>query len=255
MVHKTCNVCKEEFPATTDYFYESKNGKFGLYARCKECVLKAQKKYVRNNPEKRKETTKKYNEANKEKVKKIHNDYWSLNKERFSQWRKTRRLEHYEEFLVREKEYRENRRDQINEIKRKYRISDKAKQVRRRYFQTPKGKELILVNRQKRMALKKSLPINFDMKTWEETLLYFNNQCAYCGKETDLEQEHFIPLTKNGEYTRNNIIPACKSCNCSKKDRDFFKWYPRYKYYSKRREQKILKYLNYKDDTQQLALL
>jgi 5-methylcytosine-specific restriction endonuclease McrA len=85
----------------------------------------------------------------------------------------------------------------------------------------------------------------------------FDNKCAYCGKEKPLAQDHFVPLSKGGEYTNNNIICSCKSCNSSKSDKDFFEWYPEQLFYSKEREAKILKYLNYdkKTQTQQLALI
>ncbi len=58
-----------------------------------------------------------------------------------------------------------------------------------------------------------------------------------------LHQDHFIPLTKGGGYTKENIIPACRSCNASKQNADFEEWYPQYEYYSKEREQKILDYM------------
>ena len=60
-----------------------------------------------------------------------------------------------------------------------------------------------------------------------------------------LEQEHFIPLSKGGGYSMGNIIPACRACNASKSDKDFFEWYPEYKYYSEERENKILDFLGY----------
>lgn len=73
--------------------------------------------------------------------------------------------------------------------------------------------------------------------------------------EEQLHQEHFIPVSDKGEHTINNIIPACRSCNSSKGNKNFFEWYPDYKHYDKKRENFILEYLNYMDDdAQQLAL-
>ena len=72
---------------------------------------------------------------------------------------------------------------------------------------------------------------------------YFNNSCAYCGAKCELEQEHFIPVTKGGEYTKNNIITACRSCNASKGNRDFDEWYKNKDFYNKDRENKIKQYL------------
>lgn len=47
----------------------------------------------------------------------------------------------------------------------------------------------------------------------------------------------------------------CISCNSSKRDKDFFEWYPTYKHYNQEREKFILEYLGYTtDDTQQLSI-
>lgn len=54
---------------------------------------------------------------------------------------------------------------------------------------------------------------------------YFNNRCAYCGKELPLQQDHFIALSKGGEYSKNNIVPSCQSCNGSKGAKEFETWY------------------------------
>ena len=35
---KTCTKCKKDFPATLDYFYKNRTGKYGITPRCKSCV-------------------------------------------------------------------------------------------------------------------------------------------------------------------------------------------------------------------------
>lgn len=89
---------------------------------------------------------------------------------------------------------------------------------------------------------------------WENCKKHFDFKCAYCGLEKKLAQEHFFPLFKGGEYTPKNIVPACSSCNSSKGTKDFFEWYPQHESYSSSREKKILKYLDIKDNTQQIAM-
>lgn len=110
---------------------------------------------------------------------------------------------------------------------------------------------------QRRKSLKRKLPSTFTDKQWEKCKKYFDGKCAYCGNGTDkLEQDHFIALSNNGEYTKNNIVPACRFCNTSKKNKDFFEWYSQQEFYSKEREKKILKYLHYdKNGIQQLSLI
>jgi 5-methylcytosine-specific restriction endonuclease McrA len=101
----------------------------------------------------------------------------------------------------------------------------------------------------------RSLPHTLTDAEWEEIKRHFGHKCAYCGKKRPLQREHFIPLSKGGEYTHNNIIPACAECNWSKLDRDFNEWYPAQPFYSEARERRILRYLNYDGNMQQLRLL
>ena len=49
---KTCTKCKEEFPATLEFFSKHKTGKFGLRSWCKKCMNKDNKKWHQNNSEK-----------------------------------------------------------------------------------------------------------------------------------------------------------------------------------------------------------
>jgi 5-methylcytosine-specific restriction endonuclease McrA len=104
------------------------------------------------------------------------------------------------------------------------------------------------------MARKRDLPSTLTMEQWDTIKYAFDNKCCYCGQEKPLEQEHFIPLSKGGEYAHNNIVPACRSCNARKFNTPFEIWFPKQEFYSKKREQRILKFLNYKSDTQQLSL-
>ena len=47
-ITKVCTTCGKEFPATTEYFYRQKTGKYGLTAECKECWNG--RKRTKNNP-------------------------------------------------------------------------------------------------------------------------------------------------------------------------------------------------------------
>ena len=46
---KTCTTCKKTKPATPEYFYRQKNGKYGLSSQCKECKLKSQNAWYHQN--------------------------------------------------------------------------------------------------------------------------------------------------------------------------------------------------------------
>lgn len=53
--------------------------------------------------------------------------------------------------------------------------------------------------------------------------MLFDGQCAYCGSPAEA-WDHITPVVKGGRTTPGNILPACKSCNSSKGDRDVYEW-------------------------------
>lgn len=66
----------------------------------------------------------------------------------------------------------------------------------------------------------------------KKALLTEGKICAYCGKPSDTT-DHIIPKSKGGPDIKQNLVPCCKSCNSSKKDKDiadflndskFYKW-------------------------------
>jgi len=72
-------------------------------------------------------------------------------------------------------------------------------------------------NRRRRTKMA-DLPSTLTKEEWLKTLNIFKNSCAYCGC-TWTDKDHFIPLSKGGGFTKENIVPACKKCNTTKQDR------------------------------------
>lgn len=68
-------------------------------------------------------------------------------------------------------------------------------------------------------ARKLGLPASLSYKQWSETLVHFDQKCAYCGGDYEII-EHFTPLTLGGETSARNCVPACGSCNSSKGNLD-----------------------------------
>lgn len=100
-----------------------------------------------------------------------------------------------------------------------------------------------------------STTYDYDDNDWIEALNFFNKKCCYCGAETELERDHFIPLSKGGPFIKENIVPACRSCNASKQDKLFEEWYFEQDYYDKEREKKVYDYLGISGKIQQLSIL
>jgi 5-methylcytosine-specific restriction endonuclease McrA len=84
------------------------------------------------------------------------------------------------------------------------------------------------------------LPPSHLIRQWGE----FGHRCAYCGASGDLEVEHVIPISKGGEHHLGNIVPACHSCNSSKRSKDAHDWYKAQPFYKESQWQKIQAILN-----------
>lgn len=95
-----------------------------------------------------------------------------------------------------------------------------------------------------RRAREAAVLSEFTYEDWQHCKKYFGYRCAYCGERKRLSQDHVVPLSKGGPYTRDNIIPACKPCNSSKHDDDDFRlWFRRKAFYAPEREAIIVEYL------------
>lgn len=74
---------------------------------------------------------------------------------------------------------------------------------------------------QRRRARLLAAPVNdLTAEQWRDIKAAHKHRCAYCGKRRPLTMDHVIPLSKGGPHTASNIVPACRSCNCSKRDRE-----------------------------------
>lgn len=57
-----------------------------------------------------------------------------------------------------------------------------------------------------------------------ELLLFFNNECCYCGDSLTLDslsQDHLIPMNKAslGLHSWGNVVPCCRDCNNEKQQK------------------------------------
>jgi len=54
-----------------------------------------------------------------------------------------------------------------------------------------------------------------------------SGMCHYCGRKfppRELTMDHLVPLVRGGRSTKGNLVPACKECNTSKRQRLAFEW-------------------------------
>ena len=51
----------------------------------------------------------------------------------------------------------------------------------------------------------------------------FDGRCAYCGGPHE-SWDHVVPVVSGGDSLPGNVVPACVTCNSSKKDRKVWSW-------------------------------
>lgn len=235
---KKCSKCKKELPLTAEYFYRDNKVKTGFASACKEC----KKKWAADNKEKIAEYQKKYSEENSERLKEYYKEYHQNNKEKRSKQQKEYRFKKIE--AIKERERLRSLDPEYKEKRRKYRLTRKDRDKFLYNEWRKNNTERISTIKQARYNRIKNLPCEMNHDDWLEALSDFNNECAYCGESNvELTREHFIPVIDGGGFTKDNIIPACRSCNSSKQDTDFFEWYPLRPYYSEERRDFILNYI------------
>jgi len=127
---KTCTKCKEEKPATLEYFHKQPRGKFGVTSICRICHIERMKNYYLKNKEKEKIRNRKYYDNNFEKENNRHLSHY---------------YENWELVNKKQKEYVAKNRDKIAKYNVGYLIrnGDKRRKYAKEY--RAKNKEKIRI--------------------------------------------------------------------------------------------------------------
>lgn len=238
MEEKACIKCGTKYPSTVEYFVRNKSCKSGLENTCQEC-RRAQRKI--------------HYYANKETIMAKMKIQHKANRKAINKQKQVRRKANEAHVVKREKIYREVNKEAIAKKGKEYQLAHKEAITQYKKDYRKANSTHINIKNQSRRAGKIKLLNTLTLEQWQAIKEHFNNSCAYCGEEKPLTQEHFYPLYLGGEYSVSNIVCACGRCNSSKSSRLFATWYPSQAFYSKSREKKILSYLKYKNNVQQIA--
>lgn len=246
---KLCSKCNKI--KLTGRFSKSSRYKDGLSHRCKDC----DKEYYEKSKEQKKDYGREYYYKNKESKLIYAKDYYENNKEAKLQYQNEYSKENYSNIRAKNQKYYQSNKIKFQKTNKQHYQSNKEQYIINAREWRNKNPEACRIIRQKRRSRIKGLNSTLTVEQWEEAKAYFKYKCAYCGTDKEaLTQDHFIPVSKDGEYTHNNIIPACRSCNSSKSDKDFNEWYLSYIHNNKERKSKVLEYLGYKSNVQQLVM-
>ena len=202
---KVCSKCGD--PKSIDDFHIDSSRKDGHANMCKVCVNLHVSGYRKENRKLLLEKQKTYALGHKEDKHNYDILYYQKNKERINIRGKAYYSKNKESQNIKGKAYYESHKESLIESQTKYnKLHPEIKRATQR----------------KRRAIKKSSGHHTLTSTeWEIILSAFKYRCAYCGaKPKRLEQDHITPLSKGGSHSLNNIVPACRSCNAKKSNKD-----------------------------------
>ena len=232
---KTCTKCGKTLPATTEYFYKAKNGKYGLESICKKCRAEQGKQYRESHKNEIAERSKQYYEDNKDKKKQYYKD----NKDKKSEY---------------DKQYYKDNKDKILEYyKQHYKDNkDKKSEYDKQYHATPQGQAVQFNRNCRRRAKEQNQGNGITKDQWLEMMNFFDWKCAYSDKYIGGNNnrsirtiDHIISLSQGGEHEVWNCVPMDRGLNSSKQDKDMEEWYQKQDFYSEERLQKIYEWQEY----------
>ncbi len=65
----------------------------------------------------------------------------------------------------------------------------------------------------------------YTVEQWQAVCRHvWARRCAYCDRLAVLTVDHVVPLDRGGSHYPENLVPACQSCNSSKRNRLLSEW-------------------------------
>lgn len=82
----------------------------------------------------------------------------------------------------------------------------------------------ILAKNTSRRAKKNLVENTLTATEWIEIVLSYGSRCVYCNKVCKPTQDHVVPISAGGAHTKENVVPACQTCNSSKGKKPLIFW-------------------------------
>ena len=178
------------------------------YEANRENALKQGREYRRLNPEKEAARHQKYALSNRERLAAARRNWAKANPNKMKVFAFKYRQANQKKRQARQAVWRRNNPTYHRDYRKAYPEKANAENHRRRAY---------------KLALPPELN-TFTAQEWREILNAYGYRCAYCGKKETKSRkmtlDHVIALSQGGAHTKENVVPACGSCNSRKGPRE-----------------------------------
>jgi 5-methylcytosine-specific restriction endonuclease McrA len=219
MTHRRCTKCLAS-KSLSDFPVEKRN-RCGVASECFDCKrargrlsAKRRRAALAHDPEyraKKRAGDKAYYRKNKDRCIARARVWEAQNRDKPS-LKDGRRQTH--------KRYRDRNPDKRRDYDRGYRAVKRDElnaKERERYASNPTTRLALIAKRRVREMGADGAGVS--ATEWREIQEVFGYRCAYClQKPARLYMDHVDPLIRGGEHSPSNLVPACGSCNSSKRD-------------------------------------
>ena len=124
--------------------------------------------------------------------------------------------------------YRRDHPDRVIESRRRFEDSNRERMAVYRSKWKRDNAALVCLYTRRRRDLQLGLENTLTIVEWKAILREHGWSCCYCGTiDAQITMDHLLPVLLNGSTSKQNIVPACGSCNSAKSSKTLaeFLWW------------------------------
>lgn len=231
---KRCNKCGTDFPAMPEFFWKRERGKFGLMGQCILCM----KNGIKADPRRallQWERHARYRKDNREKLRVISRDFYATHKEDVRQTKQNWQDKNpaYKKEYYRKNQERIKEKSTLWQQDNPDRVLERTNRWRRK---NPAKNKAAWERRHALLCAARSIFPAHTAEDWQSILEAHGFACAYCQRTNlSLTEDHILAVVRGGLDNKENINPACRSCNSSKGSKVLEEWLPKRLLYLERK--------------------
>jgi len=214
-----CRSCRK---IVCDAYKINNKDKINHYNHTNKKKIQEQRRiYTENNKDSKKAYDKKYKLENKDRIQKFQKEYYAKHKSKMNEHSKDYRLNNKIKTMEYQRNYAIANRLKLKNYKRCYQIENIHKiRLHRASVGYKLMKRAVDSKRRKQLTIEANGSVT--KVSLNALLMDQDSKCFYCNCLLDfnikrsVHLDHYIPLSKGGTHSIDNVVWSCASCNLTK---------------------------------------